>query len=96
MKGQSSPPSTSSSYDVIVRGGTVYDGTGSPGRPADVGIKGDRIERVGDLSAATASTVVDASGHAVAPGFINMLSWATESSTAGKGWKLGARTRSSR
>ena len=52
---------------------------GPPGRLADVGIKGDRIARVGDLSAATAPTTVDAAGLAVAPGFINMLSWATES-----------------
>ena len=52
---------------------------GAPGRLADVGIKGDRIERVGDLSADTAPTTIDAAGRAVAPGFINMLSWATES-----------------
>ena len=65
--------------DIIIRGGTVYDGTGAPGRRADVGIKGDRIERVGDLSTDTAPTTIDAAGRAVAPGFINMLSWATES-----------------
>jgi N-acyl-D-amino-acid deacylase len=69
-----SPP-----FDVIVRGGTVYDGTGAPGVRADVGLRGDRIAAVGDLSAASASRVVDATGLAVAPGFINMLSWATES-----------------
>jgi len=66
-------------YDVLVRGGTVYDGTGSPGRRADVGIRGDTIAAVGDLSSASARTVVDARGLAVAPGFINMLSWSTES-----------------
>jgi len=66
-------------YDVLVRGGTVYDGTGSPGRRADVGIRGDAIAAVGDLSSASARTVVDARGLAVAPGFINMLSWSTES-----------------
>ena len=66
-------------FDVVIRGGTVYDGTGSPGRRADVGIRGDRIEEVGDLARARAKTVVDAKGLAVAPGFINMLSWATES-----------------
>jgi len=66
-------------YDVIIRGGTVYDGTGSPGRRADVGLRGDRIAAVGDLSSASARDVVDASGLAVAPGFINMLSWATDS-----------------
>ena len=65
-------------FDIIVRGGTVYDGTGSPGRLADIGIKGDRIERIGDPRR-TAPTTIDAAGRAVAPGFINMLSWATES-----------------
>ena len=71
------PPTPS--YDVIIRAGTVYDGTGSPGRRADIGIKGDRIERVGDLSAESAKMTIDATDRAVAPGFINMLSWATES-----------------
>lgn len=66
-------------YDLIIKGGTVYDGSG--GRPviADVGIKGDKILRVGRLDASQAKTVVDARGLAVAPGFINMLSWSTES-----------------
>jgi N-acyl-D-amino-acid deacylase len=67
------------SYDVILTGGTVYDGSGQPGRRADVGIRGDRIAAIGDLSGARAATVLDARGLAVAPGFINMLSWATES-----------------
>jgi N-acyl-D-amino-acid deacylase len=67
------------SYDVVIRGGTVYDGTGTEGRRADVGIKGDRIAAVGDLSKAAAGRVVDAAGLAVAPGFINMLSWSTDS-----------------
>jgi putative CocE/NonD family hydrolase len=66
-------------YDVLIRGGTVYDGTGSPPARADVAIRGDKVVAVGDLSRATASTVVDAKGMAVAPGFINMLSWSTES-----------------
>ncbi len=66
-------------FDVVIRGGTVYDGTGSPGRRVDVGIKGDHIESVGDLSGATATTIADATGLAVAPGFINMLSWSTDS-----------------
>ena len=71
----SQPPA----FDVLIRGGTVYDGTGAPGRRADVGIRGDRIAGVGDLAGAAATTVVDAAGLAVAPGFINMLSWSTES-----------------
>jgi N-acyl-D-amino-acid deacylase len=64
--------------DVILRGGTVYDGSGSPGVVADVGIRRDRIEAVGDLTGESAATEIDASGLAVAPGFINMLSWATD------------------
>jgi len=66
-------------FDVVIRGGTVYDGTGSPGRRADVAITGDRIATVGDLGSASGRTTIDATGLAVAPGFINMLSWATES-----------------
>ncbi len=65
--------------DTIIRGGTVYDGTGSPGRRADVGIRGDRIAAVGDLSSLPAVALIDATGLAVTPGFINMLSWSTES-----------------
>ena len=66
-------------FDVIVRGGTVYDGSGNPGRRADVGIRGDRIAAVGDLASARAASSIDATNMAVAPGFINMLSWSTES-----------------
>ena len=65
-------------FDVIVKNGIVYDGTGKPGRSADVGVRGDRIAAVGDLSSAKAGRVVDAKGRAVAPGFINVLSWATD------------------
>ena len=65
-------------YDVIIRGGTVYDGTGAPGVVADVGIRGDSIAAVGDLSGAKGTLEVPAEGLAVAPGFINMLSWANE------------------
>jgi N-acyl-D-amino-acid deacylase len=69
----------SDNYDVVIRGGTVYDGSGHPGRKVDIGIRGDNIAVVGDLKSANAKTVVDASGLAVAPGFINMLSWSTDS-----------------
>ena len=72
-------PLAQAPYDVVVRGGTVYDGTGSAGRRADVAIRGDRIAGVGEFGNAAATTVIDATGLAVAPGFINMLSWATES-----------------
>jgi N-acyl-D-aspartate/D-glutamate deacylase len=66
-------------YDLIVTGGIVYDGTGAPGRRADVAVRGDRIVAVGDLRGAAAARTVDATGLAVAPGFINMLSWSTDS-----------------
>src|SRR5262245_48667905 len=64
--------------DVVIRGGTVYDGTGTAPRRADVGLRGDQIVAVGDLSTAPARKVVDATGLAVAPGFVNMLSWSTD------------------
>lgn len=66
-------------YDVLISGGTVYDGSGAAPFVGDVAINGDRVVAVGDLSAATAESVVDATGLAVSPGFVNMLSWATES-----------------
>jgi N-acyl-D-amino-acid deacylase len=66
------------SFDVLIRGGTVYDGSGQAGVKADIGIRGDTIATIGDLADARAKTVIDASGKAVAPGFINVLSWATE------------------
>jgi N-acyl-D-amino-acid deacylase len=66
-------------YDAIIRGGTVYDGSGAAPIQADVAINGDRIAKIGDLSDATATNEIDAEGKAVSPGFINMLSWATES-----------------
>jgi N-acyl-D-amino-acid deacylase len=67
------------SFDVIVRGGLVYDGSGSAPVRADLGINGDRITAIGDLKSANAKTVVDATGLAVTPGFINMLSWSVDS-----------------
>ena len=57
--------------DLLVRSGLIVDGTGAPGRRADIGVRGGRIEAVGDLAAATAADTIDASGHAVAPGFID-------------------------
>jgi len=74
-----SPSQSPADFDVIIRGGTVYDGTGAEPRQADVAIRGDRIAGIGDFKTATAKTIVDAKGLAVAPGFINMLSWSTES-----------------
>ena len=69
----------SGDFDVLIKGGTVYDGTGRAPRRFDVGIKADRIVAIGNLRRARARNVVDAAGLAVAPGFINMLSWSTES-----------------
>jgi N-acyl-D-amino-acid deacylase len=66
-------------FDVVIKGGTVYDGTGGKPYRVDVGIKGDRIAAIGNLASSRAHTIVDARGLAVAPGFINMLSWSTES-----------------
>ncbi|PYS99688.1 MAG: aminoacylase, partial [Acidobacteria bacterium] len=71
--------SAQSDFDIIIKGGMIYDGSGRAPIKADVGIKGDMIEKIGDLSRAKALTVIDATGLAVAPGFINMLSWSTES-----------------
>jgi N-acyl-D-amino-acid deacylase len=66
-------------YDVIIRNGTIYDGSGSAPVHRDVAIRGDRIAAVGNLGSSSATNEVDARGLAVAPGFINMLSWATDS-----------------
>jgi N-acyl-D-amino-acid deacylase len=72
-------PPAGDKFDVIIKGGTVYDGTGEKPRVIDVAIRGDRIAGLGTFSADQARTVIDAKGLAVAPGFINMLSWSTES-----------------
>ncbi|RIL06464.1 MAG: N-acyl-D-amino-acid deacylase [Proteobacteria bacterium] len=61
-----------SSYDLVIRGGTLYDGTGAEGRRADVAVRGDRIAEVADAVAAPGATVVDAAGLAVAPGFLDV------------------------
>ena len=76
---RSSASQNSADFDVIIRGGTVYDGTGAEPKHADVAIRADRIAGVGDFAAAHAKTVIDANGLAVAPGLINMLSWSNES-----------------
>ncbi|WP_397422449.1 amidohydrolase family protein [Phenylobacterium sp.] len=65
-------------YDLIVRGGAIYDGSGGDPVRGDVAIKGDRIVCVGACEGQAAKTV-DARGKAVTPGFINMLSWSNQS-----------------
>ena len=91
--------------DIVIRGGSVYDGSGRPPLRADVAINGDRIATIGRVSD-RGTRELDASGLAVAPGFINMLSWAIDSLFAdgrsqsdvrqgvtlevfGEGWSLG-------
>src|SRR5438094_10653160 len=59
-------------FDLLIKGGTVYDGSGGEGRAADVTVRGDRITGGGDFHNASAKNVIDARGLAVVPGFINM------------------------
>lgn len=74
------PPPPPERYDVLVRGGTLYDGGGQPGAVRDLAIRGDRVARVGGVPpGSTATTEVDARGLAVAPGFIDVLSQSDES-----------------
>jgi len=63
-------------YDIVIRNGTIYDGSGSEPVQGDVAINGDTIVAVGDIGQAVGTTEIDAAGLVVAPGFINMLSWA--------------------
>lgn len=65
-------------FDIVIRGGTVIDGMGTPPTRADVGIRGDRIERVGDLTNAVGADEVDATGLIVSPGFIDVHSHTAE------------------
>lgn len=72
-------PCSAKNYDVIIRNGTIYDGGGKKPFVADVAIQGDSIAAIGKLKRDHGKTEIDARGLAVSPGFINMLSWATES-----------------
>jgi N-acyl-D-amino-acid deacylase len=74
-----SSPAAPLVFDVLVTGGTIYDGSGQKPFVGDVAIRGDRVVYVGPHAKGTARRVVNAKGNAVAPGFINMLSWANES-----------------
>ena len=64
-------------YDVIIKSGRIYDGSGGPAYAADIAIEGDSIAAIGQLDT-DADLVIDVEGLAVAPGFINMLSWAND------------------
>jgi N-acyl-D-amino-acid deacylase len=66
-------------YDVIIRNGTIYDGSGEMGYVADLAMQGDQIAVIGELDSLRGRIEIDAAGKAVTPGFINMLSWANES-----------------
>src|SRR5256714_5163711 len=77
LAGAGEPPAEK--FDVVIKGGTLYDGTGEKPRIIDVAIRGDRIAALGNFSADQARSTIDAKALAVAPGFINMLSWSTES-----------------
>jgi N-acyl-D-amino-acid deacylase len=63
-------------YDILIRHGTVYDGTGSPPYRGDIAIKGQTISKIGKIDPASARKIIDAGGLAVCPGFINVLSHA--------------------
>ncbi|OYU56803.1 MAG: aminoacylase [Chitinophagaceae bacterium BSSC1] len=65
-------------YETIIRNGMVYDGNGGVPYKADIAINADTIAFIGDLKNVTAKKILDATGMAVSPGFINMLSWANE------------------
>jgi N-acyl-D-amino-acid deacylase len=71
--------STAATYDLILRNGTIYDGSGSAPVTGDVAIEGDRIAAVGHRASDQGKTEIDVHGMAVAPGFINMMCWANES-----------------
>lgn len=66
-------------YDVLIRNALIYDGSGNPPQQGDLGVNADTIAAMGHLEKAHGRTEIDAKGMALSPGFINMLSWATES-----------------
>ena len=66
-----STSSAQQTFDVLVQGGRIIDGSGNPWYKADIGIRGERIVSIGDLSNSTASQMIDASGLVVSPGFID-------------------------
>ncbi|MEZ4457480.1 MAG: hypothetical protein R2882_13180 [Gemmatimonadales bacterium] len=75
-------PAQEPRFDVIIRGGSVIDGTGAPARRADVAVRGGTIARVGNLRATGAPIEIDARGLLVAPGFINVHSHASPAASA--------------
>lgn len=80
-------PQPAQSFDVLIKGGRVFDGTGNPAFPADIGLRDGRIVAVGRLSGATAARVIDAAGKFVAPGFIDIHSHADDGARARGGFR---------
>jgi N-acyl-D-amino-acid deacylase len=72
-------PAPPAGYDLVIHNGLLYDGSGAAPVRGDVAVNGDAIAATGDLGTARGKAEIDATGLAVAPGFINMLSWATDS-----------------
>tara|TARA_Y100000385_G_scaffold280838_1_gene332632 strand:+ start:780 stop:2477 length:1698 start_codon:yes stop_codon:yes gene_type:complete len=66
-------------FDILIKNGMVYDGSGDSPQQVDIGINGNQIVKIGNLNNAKSENVINASAKVVAPGFINMLSWSTES-----------------
>ncbi len=71
------PPPDPGPFDVLITGARVVDGTGGPSTDADIGLRGDRIAAVGDLSGSEAARTIDAAGRVVAPGFVDMMGQAS-------------------
>lgn len=65
-------------YDIVIRGGTIYDGSGGEPYVGDLAIRADRIAAVGDVGELPAGRTIEAAGMAVSPGFINMMSHSQE------------------
>ncbi|HSJ63442.1 MAG TPA: amidohydrolase family protein [Gemmatimonadaceae bacterium] len=87
LSSQPAPAARADSFDVLIAGGRVFDGTGNPAFYADVGIRGGRIMAVGRLDGARAARRVDARGKFVAPGFIDIHSHADDGARASGGFR---------
>src|SRR6185503_14817061 len=79
-------------FDLVLRGGTIMDGTGRPAYRADIGFTGSSIAAIGDLARDAATTTIDVSGLVVAPGFINLHSHASALATAANMLRQGVTT----
>jgi N-acyl-D-amino-acid deacylase len=87
LAGQIATGQQSSAFDLIIRNGRVFDGTGNPWFPADIGVRDGRIVAVGKLAEAPAARVIDAAGKYIAPGFIDIHSHADDGSSARGGFR---------